>query len=113
MKLQFKFKVAIFVYTIFYGIILFCLLYLHFKYPGYFVHYSFLVLNYNNWIVYALVTLLYLMAIVEAYATILVYTFLKKKVKSLHFHKWQATGIPYEMKCTICGRKNHGIYKSN
>ena len=96
------YKAIIAFYTTFYILILFSLIYLHIKYPGYYVHYKFLNIYYNNWLTYVVISLVYIIAIIEAVVGVKMINIILKK---LHKHSWEPTGVPYEMECSKCGIK--------
>ena len=58
------------------------MIFLHLTYPGFVLHYSILTINYNIWQTYALMVLLYIGSIVEAFAGVKFYNFIKKKIQS-------------------------------
>lgn len=64
MKLE---KIILIVYTWMVFMSLLILVYLHVEFPGYYVHYGILVLNYNSFVPYLIVVLVYLGAILELY----------------------------------------------
>jgi hypothetical protein len=81
MKIFLKFLFSL--YTIFFGIIIGIMLYLHIYYPGRVIPSSILIINYNIWQTYVLITLLYIGALIEAVVDVKIYSFIKNR---LHFH---------------------------
>lgn len=58
-------RIIVMLYTFLTCLNILSMLYLHYKFPGYYVHYGFLILNYNVLTPYVFVCLLYVGAVLE------------------------------------------------